>query len=156
MGTVTLNRMTVWKKLYPAVPRHWLLAIASGIWSAAGALLCLKAIVWLDQFPLETNIFFEMGSVCLAGFGYLYGFSKAVQKNIDRIRQLPDSACAFAFTPWRGYLMIGLMVGIGITLRNSPIPKYYLAVPYAAMGGMLLIGAVQLFRQFLVIAYRKN
>ena len=146
----------MWQKLNPAVPRHWLFAIAALTWTAVGVLLCGRALVWLDPFPLRTNVLLETGSVCLAGIGYFYGFSKAVQRNIDRIHGLPDSACAFAFTAWKGYLMIGLMVTIGMTLRNSPIPKYYLAIPYTAMGGMLLIGAAKLFRQFVLTAYQKN
>jgi hypothetical protein len=52
--------------------------------------------------------------------------------------------------------MIGLMVAIGAALRSSPIPKEFLAVPYAAMGGMLLIGSQRFFRQFLAAALPKR
>jgi hypothetical protein len=144
----------MWQSLYPAVQRHWLFAIAGITWASVGALLCLRAIVWLAPFTLGTDLLVETVSVVLAAIGYVYGFSKAVQKNISRIDRLPDWACAFAFTAWRGYLMIGLMVTIGIALRSSSIPKYYLSIPFTAMGGMLLIGGVRLFRQFLVIAFQ--
>jgi hypothetical protein len=56
--------------------------------------------------------------------------------------------CAFAFTAWRGYIIMGGMVVLGLTLRNSSIPKIYLSVPYGAMGGMLLIGSTRFFRRF--------
>ncbi len=144
----------MWQILYPAVPRHWLFAIAGIIWSAVGVLLCLRAIVWLAPFTLGTDLLVEIVSVVLAAIGYVYMFSKAVRKNISRIHGLPDWACAFAFTAWRGYLMIGLMMTIGIVLRNSSFPKHYLSIPYTTMGGMLLIGGVRLFRQFMVIAFQ--
>jgi hypothetical protein len=44
------------------------------------------------------------------------------------------------------------MVTIGITLRNTSIPKYYLAVPYAVMGGILLIGSFSFYRRFVARA----
>ena len=48
-------------------------------------------------------------------------------------------------------VMIALMMTIGITLRNSSIPKYYLTIPYFAMGAILLIGSVQFYRQFILL-----
>ena len=146
----------MWQGLYPAVPRHWLFAIAGVMWTAVGVLLCLRAIVWLAPFTLGTDLLVEIASGVLAATGYIYGFSKVVQKNISRISRLPDSVCAFAFAAWKGYIMIGLMVTIGIVLRSSPIQKYYLSVPYTAMGGMLLIGGVRLFRGFLAIAFQER
>jgi len=146
----------MWQNLYPAVPRHWLFAIAGVMWTAVGVLLCLRAVVWLAPFTLGTDLLVELASGVLAAIGYIYGFSKVAQKNISRISGLPDSACAFAFAAWEGYVMIGLMATIGIALRSSPIPKYYLSVPYTAMGGMLLIGGVRLFRRFLVIAVQER
>lgn len=136
-------------KVYPAVPRHWLLAIAGIIWIAVGLLLCIRAIVWLAAFALSTLVALETIGLLLAIVGYVYGFSKIVQKNINRINRLPDMACAFAFAAWGGYVMVGFMVTVGIALRNSPIPKQYLAMPYTAMGAILLTGGVRLFRQFL-------
>jgi hypothetical protein len=95
-------------------------------------------------------------SLVIAAVGYLYGFSKVVQKNIDRIRQMPERAAIFAFTTMRGYVTIALMITIGITLRNSSIPKYYLTLPYDVMGGILLIGSIRFYRQFFVVAWRKE
>jgi hypothetical protein len=45
--------------------------------------------------------------------------------------------------------MIALMMTIGITLRSASIPKYYLSIPYTAMGGILLIGSLKFYRRFL-------
>jgi len=136
-------------KLNPAIPRHYLFALAGGLWTLAGALLCIRGEAWLEVFPLSIECALEVVSVGLAIVGYLFLFTKVVRKNIDRIGSLPDRACLFAFAAWRGYLMIALMMTIGITLRNSALPKYYLSVPYTAMGVILLIGSVTFYRRFL-------
>lgn len=136
-------------KLDPAVPRHYLFAITGVLWTIAGVLLCVRGEIWLEVFPLGTEFALETISIGLAVAGYFFLFMKVVQKNIDRISRLPERACLFAFTAWHGYIMIALMMTIGITLRNAAIPKYYLSIPYTAMGGILLIGSLRFYRRFL-------
>ena len=97
----------------------------------------------------------ESASVAIAVTAYLLWFSKLVLRNIARIHTLPEWACAFAFTAWHGYLMIGLMMTLGIVLRNSPIPRIYLAVPYAIMGAILLVGSFRFVREFLAAPQRE-
>ena len=143
--------------LNPAVPRYYLFGFAGAFWTFAGLLLCGRAIVWLTVFPLSIELGLEAASIAIAVVGYLYLFVNVVQKNIDRIGQLPENACVFAFSAWRGYVMIGFMMTIGITLRNTSMPKYLLAVPYTAMGGILLIGSARFFHQFATsMAHRKS
>ena len=146
----------MWNKLNPAIPRYWLFGIAGLVWTAAGLLLCARAIIWLHPFPLSTEISLELMGVAIAGLAYFYVFATIVQKNLNRIGRLPDHACAFAFTAWKGYLMIGFMVTVGITLRNSPVPKHLLSVPYTAMGVVLMIGSVRFYQRFVALAVRKK
>ena len=144
-------------KLNPAVPRYYLFGLAGAFWTFAGLVLCARALVWLDVFSLGVELALETASLAIAIIGYLFLFVKVVQKNIDRIRQLPENACVFAFTAWQGYVLIALMITIGITLRNTSIPKYFLAVPYTAMGAILLIGSAKFYRQFATsMSHRKS
>jgi hypothetical protein len=143
-------------RLNPAVPRHYLLAISGTLWILAGALLCIRATIWLNAFSLPAEVALELACIGIAVATYSFMFFKVVQKNIARISRLPDRACLFAFTSWRGYLMIGLMMTIGITLRNSSLPKYYLSIPYDAMGVVLLIGSLKFYRQFLSVALQRG
>jgi len=140
----------------PAVPRHYVFALAGILWTLAGALLCIRAAIWLEAFPFATGFALEAVSVILAMAVYFLMFSSLVDKNIERIHRLPERACVFAFTAWRGYLMIVLMMTIGITLRNTSIPKYFLSIPYTAMGGTLLIGSLGFYRQFLAVVKGKR
>ena len=145
----TMQNGSLTSKLNPAVPRHYLFAVAGVLWTIAGVLLCVRGEIWLEAFSMETEFALETISIALAIAGYFFFFVKVVQKNIDRISRLPDRACFFAFTAWHGYIMIAVMMTIGISLRNASIPKYYLSIPYTAMGGILLIGSLRFYRRFL-------
>ena len=149
------TKVTIASRLNPAIPRRYLFVLGGILWTSAGALLCVRAAIWLDVFPFQTELALESISLVLAALGYSFLFSRLVQKNIDRIHGLPERACMFAFTAWRGYIMIALMITIGITLRSTSIPKYYIAIPYTAMGSMLLIGSIRFYRVFLALALQK-
>lgn len=133
----------------PAIPRRFLLLLASAFWAVAGGILVVRAFFWLEEQGTGTMVSVESASVAIAVTAYLLWFSKLVLRNIARIHALPEWACAFAFTAWHGYLMIGLMMTLGIVLRNSPIPRIYLAVPYAIMGAILLAGSARFVKEYL-------
>jgi nucleoside recognition membrane protein YjiH len=141
---------TILTKLNPAVPRHFLFALAGVLWACAGVVLCFRGVVWIEdvQFPVAFGI--EFAGILLAALGYVFMFSRVVRKNIARIGALPERVCVFAFTAWRGYLIIAVMMTAGIALRNSAIPHFYLVLPYTTMGGMLLTGSAAFSRQFVV------
>ena len=139
---------TLLSRLNPAVPRRYLYFLAGVLWTVAGALLCVRAVIWLDAFSFRVEVTLESISFALSVVAYLFVFARLVKKNLDRIATLPERVCLFAFTPWRGYIMIALMISIGMTLRNTSIPKYYLAVPYTAMGGTLLLGSYRFYHHF--------
>ena len=133
----------------PAIPRRFLLLLASAFWAVAGGILVVRAFFWLEEQGTGTMMFVESASIAIAITAYLLWFSKLVLRNIARIHTLPEWACAFAFTAWHGYLMIGLMMTFGILLRNSTVPRMYLAVPYAIMGAILLVGSARFIREFM-------
>jgi len=117
-----------------------------------GAMLCLRAIHWLDLFSFMTELALGAIGIAIATAAHVLVLSKVVRRNIERIRRLPERACVFAFTAWKGYLMIAVMVTIGVLLRSSTMPMYYLSIPYTAMGIVLLIGSAGFYREFLATA----
>jgi hypothetical protein len=133
----------------PAIPRRLLLLLASAFWAVAGGILVVRAFFWLEEQGTGTMVSVESASIAIAVTAYLLWFSKLVLRNIARIHKLPEWACAFAFTAWHGYLMIGFMMTLGIVLRNSQIPRIYLAVPYAIMGAILLAGSARFIKEYL-------
>lgn len=151
-----IKNIDMMRKFIPTVRRHYLFALAGMLWTIAGGILCVRGTIWLQMLPPIGEIIVGLLSFVIAAVGYLYGFSNVVQKNIDRIHQMPERAAIFAFTSARGYILIAMMIAIGITLRNSTIPKYYLTLPYDVMGGVLLIGSIRFYRQFFIVASRKE
>jgi len=137
------------ERLNPAVPRHFLYAIAGLLWTLAGGLLCVRGAAWLGTFHFLAIASIEAASILLAAAGYVYLFAGIVRKNVIRIARLPERACVFAFTAWRGYVMIGIMMTAGISLRSSSIPPYYLSLPYTSMGAILIAGSVAFYREFI-------
>jgi len=147
--SVTAVNKDLKSRLNPAVPRRYLFMIAAVLWTLAGGLLCVRGVIWLDVFSFPVELGLEAVSMLIAIGGYVVLFSKVVQANVGRISRLPERSCVFAFSAWRGYLMIALMMSIGIALRGSTMPKYVLSIPYTAMGGALLIGSARFYREFL-------
>ena len=132
--------------LKPTVPKCWLFAASGVMWSAVGIMMCATAIGWLADGGMGRGMGFGLAGLILAILSVRWGFGSIAQKNIRRLRRLPDRGCFFAFQAWKSYLIIMVMIALGITLRHSSIPKHFLAVAYTAIGGALILGSFYYYR----------
>ena len=128
--------MKILEKYKPAVPRNILFLLAGLLWSVAGIILCQFAIRWLLTVAWDQELKYGLLGLVLAFVFYHIGFKSIIKNNLSRLRSLPERPCVFAFASWKSYFMIALMMTMGIMLRHSSVPKYYLAVPYEAMGSV--------------------
>ncbi len=129
--------------LKPEAPRYCLLAAAGLMWSAVGVMLCGIAWKWLSSSAAMLRTAASvMTGIAGAWIVYRFGFSKIALKNIERLSQLPERACFFAFQAWKSYVIIAVMILLGITLRHSAIPRYYLAALYITIGGALFLSSI--------------
>ena len=135
-------------KLKPAVSKHWLFVLAGSMWSIVGIMLCRLAYGWLAGLHRSWAVALGALGLVLAFVVYRVGFSKIARKNIARLCSIPEKVCLFAFQSWKGYLIIGLMVPLGITLRHSPLPRHYLAIVYTTIGGALLLSSFHYYKRF--------
>jgi hypothetical protein len=144
------------EKLKPAVSKYWLMALAGLMWSVVGIMLCRMAYIYLGTVSKSQAL--SMGSMGLisALAAFRLGFSKIALKNISRLCILPDKTCIFAFQAWKSYLIIILMILLGITLRHSPIPRPYLAVIYATIGGALFFSSFHFYWRIWQVKIRKK
>lgn len=133
-------------RLKPAVPKYSLMAMAGLLWTTAGLGLCRLGYKWLSLLPGTRAVPFCMAGVLLALIAYRCSFSGIAAKNIERLCRLPSKGCLFAFQAWRSYLIIGLMIGLGLVLRHSQIPKTYLAIVYFAVGGALILASFHYYK----------
>ena len=148
--------MLLLKKFKPGVSKYWLLTLAGLVWSTTGVILCRLAYRWFATIRWSEAIPLGLISILLASAVYRFGFFKIAQMNIRRLCLLTERTCIFAFQTWKGYLIIGLMILLGSTLRSSMIPKYYLAILYATIGGALFLASFSYYRLLWQVIVRKE
>jgi len=140
----------------PSAHRRRLYLIAGLLWTIAGSILVERAYGWLDDLDTSQLIVVLSLSSLLGLIFFFAGFIKIVRKNINRIKSLPDKVSVFAFTAWKGYVIIAVMVSAGIMLRSSSFPKHYLAVFYLAMGFSLLMGSFLFYHNYFSKATKRK
>jgi hypothetical protein len=133
-------------KLKPSIPSKGLIFIAGALWSAVGIFLCRLAYQWIDFSNQSFLLWIGIGSIGIAILADAFIFSKIVAKNIDRLSKFPEKGCFFAFQTWKSYLNIIVMISLGVFLRHSPLPKIYLSIVYAAIGGGLFKASIGYYR----------
>jgi len=145
----SIKKRPIKQRLKPAAPKFMLLLISGTMWLAVGIFLNTYAYSWLFSEFQILHLFFIGAGIILAITIHRFGFSKVAQKNISRISLLPDKPCIFSFMAWKSYFLVLLMIGFGITLRLSPIPKNYLAIVYIGIGLALILSSLKYFQSVL-------
>jgi hypothetical protein len=140
-----MNLNATLTKFNPVVSKPWLLALAGIMWTAVGVMLCGYAFTWLSDPLTDTSLIFGGLGIVISIVAYRLQFSKLALKNIERILLRADRTCLFSFLAWKGYAIIIVMVTGGILLRNSSIPKPYLAIVYAGIGGALFLASLNYY-----------
>jgi hypothetical protein len=136
------------KKFDPAVDKRLLIFLSGILWSIVGIMLCRLAVKWLSLTSSQLAVWPGLTGVILAVLIYYFGFLKLVNKNTDRILSKNGKVCIFAFQPWKSYLIILVMIGMGTALRHSPLPKPYLAIIYIGFGGAMVLSSLVYYRHF--------
>jgi len=132
-------------RLKPAVPKHWLIAIAGLVWAMAGIMLARLAWSWLRTMPVLQAGGLVGAGLVLAVVFHRFMLLRLARRNMARIGNYADKGCLFAFQAWRSYFMILLMITMGSFLRHTAIPRVYLALAYTAMGGALIFASMGYF-----------
>jgi hypothetical protein len=139
-------------KFDPSVDKKLLLVLAGVIWFAVGIMLCNLASGWLTQTSSEKALWPGLAGLVLSLFIFQIGFIKIVRKNAERILAYKNRICIFAFQPWKSYFIVIIMITMGMALRNSPLPKTYLAIVYIGFGLAMILSALKYFWIFLKAA----
>lgn len=138
------------RKLEPAVDRRVLILLSGLTWSIVGIALCRMAVIWLSPVTGSPGAMLGLSGIVLFLAIYRFGFSKLVARNIERVRSKKNKKiCIFAFQAWKSYLIVAIMIGLGILLRSSPLPKEYLAVIYIGFGGAMILSSIKYYLVFL-------
>ena len=136
------------------VNKVWLFILAGLMWSGVGIMLCVLAYGWLAGLHSINAIWAGLIGLVASVLIYQFGFLHIAQKNIDRLHTFLEKASPFAFMSAKSYLLVVFMMGLGIALRTSPIPKVYLAVIYTAIGAALFLSSLHYYPHMWVLANR--
>jgi hypothetical protein len=139
---------SLWYRLEPAVPRRALYVAAALAWELAGLILAVRAAAWLRGLGPAALAY--AAPALLAGWAKgRWIFGQVAAKNIARIEALSPHKpriCIFAFQALESYLLVLAMIGAGVLLRLSPLPRPFLAAVYLAIGFGLLLGSFRYWR----------
>ena len=136
-------------KYDPAVDKKFLVAFSGITWTVVGIVLCSLAVTWLSQTSTKSILLLGLAGIILSLLIHHFGFLKLVDKNIARILAKEGKVCIFGFQPWKSYMIILVMIVMGMTLRNSTVPKPYLAIIYIGFGGAMLLSSLRYHRIFI-------
>jgi hypothetical protein len=141
-------------KFDPAVDRRILIALSGITWIIVGIILSLVAIRWLWPLKLHSSLLLGLTGATFSLLIHHFGFLKLVDTNIERIMSMKEKVCIFAFQAWKSYLIILIMIGMGMALRKSPLPKPYLSVIYIGFGGAMILSSIRYIRTFLKLVLK--
>ena len=87
---------------------------------------------WLMLITVAVSIFFFII------------FRRVVRKYSERIASLPDSMMIWQIFPPKGWILLAIMMGLGITLKHIPdVPMSFTASFYSGLGSMLIVAALR-------------
>ena len=120
-------------------------------------LLIIAAVVWLlagiNIAITETELVAALLAVGVVVTFLLFHmmFAKLVGKQSNRIRAYGNEpTCAFAFFDVKGYIMMAIMMGGGIALREfGIIPAWIVAFMYTGIGSALALAGIGFFIHYL-------
>lgn len=119
-----------------------LLVIASVVWVLAGINILRLGVIAIAETELVA-LLLAIGIIVTFLLFHMM-FTKLVGKQSNRIRAYGNNpTCAFAFFDVKGYVMMAIMMGGGIALREfGIIPEWIIAFMYTGIGAALALAGI--------------
>lgn len=122
-------------RLKPGVPRRVHLFAAALLWTAVGVMLMSRGIHWLN---IADRLVWIVPALLLGFIKSRIILERTVEKNIDRILHFKDGTCLGAVYSKETWLLVLVMIGMGVVLRHSSLPRSFLAIMYIMVGWALI------------------
>jgi hypothetical protein len=135
-------------RLLPTASERTLILLAGGMWLAVGTRLLALAGEWVAASTHSHRLLCLGVGLAMGLCAQRFGFSRLVAKNLARIRALNEPAPVTAFIPLKSLIIIAVMIGMGVALRHSPVPKLVLVPIYACMGSALMLASMGYAKAF--------
>ena len=131
------------------VPKRYLLLVSGLMWTGVGLLLISLATRWLEELPFEPHWLIIVAGIIPGILVALFGFTRIVHKNIQRIEDMDPRASVFAFQAWHSYVLIVIMMSMGIYVRQSGLIPMILKTPgYYTIGTALSLSSIRYYQAY--------
>ncbi len=112
-------------------------------------MLISLAIKWLGDLQTQYSVLIILAGVASGLLVSVYGFTRIVRKNIQRINDMDVRASVFAFQVWHSYVLILIMMSMGAFVRHSGLIPMILKTPgYFTIGTALSFSSLKYYTAF--------
>jgi len=127
------------KRFKPGVKRKEHILFTALLWSLVGLALFIKGVFYLWD---EKHIYiFLLLGLLLGSAKALFILDKAAGTTLERIMDLRDGAFLGAIYSPKTWLLVLCMIFMGVILRNSSLPDYFLGTLYTTIGWALFLAS---------------
>ena len=124
--------------LKPGAPRRIHLLLAATLWSLIGSMLIFRGVSWL----LTVGRLWIFIPALIAGtVKSLFILDNTARRGVRRILEMADGRCLGAVYSIRTWLLVLVMMGAGMALRHSALPREILGGLYVAIGWALFFSS---------------
>jgi hypothetical protein len=133
------------RRFTPRAGQRVQLFSAATMWAIGSAILLIRGVGFLHDSWFAALLAL---AVAIGLIKSRYLLDRVARKAVLRIHER-GKACYFGFFSWKSWLFVIVMMGGGILLRHSGLPRDFLAVLYVGVGTGLAL-ADRIFWQALV------
>ena len=130
------------------IRRAYSYVIAAAIWGIPGINIAVKGVKTYKLMNPDDLWWLMLITIAVSIFFFII-FRRVVRKYSERIASLPDSVMIWQIFPPKGWILLAIMMGLGITLKHIPdVPLSFTASFYSGLGPMLIISSIQYLKAF--------
>jgi len=122
------------------------LLAAALLWTVVGLGLAAAGLVWSFSSALPWSLLLAVAGIAAGTLKGRLVIRKMADWNTARIIARGDGHCLGGFLAPKTWLLVIVMMGSGLLLRRSGVPRPILGVLYTAVGTGLLFGGWQLWK----------
>jgi len=134
-------------RLKPGVKKQTHLLLAAILWTGVGILLLTKGAYRIVQVK-DYGWIITVTALIAGTLKSLYVLDRSASRSIGRIMEFDDGTCLGAVYSIKTWLLVMVMMGTGIILRNSSLPMGLLCFIYFTIGWGLLFSSRLAWKQW--------
>lgn len=124
--------------LKPGAGRVTHLFLAPLLWTSIGIMLMVRGWGWIEPGYAKLLVLVAFG---IGTAKSVFVLNKTVKRGAQRIISMEDGTCLGAVYSWKTWLLVGLMVTFGITMRKLIEPGMIIGTIYMAIGWALFFSS---------------